>query len=248
MRLVPHPVFLLSSVRSGSTLLRCILNSHPLIYAPHELHLRRLDAKTDGEYTKLAMATLGYSDEQLRFLLWDGVLSDLLRRSGKSVFVDKSPGNVFIHDDLRRCWPGARFIILRRHPADIVTSIVNAGDGRVEATATNLVLRYGVALDAVVDEVPGTPVVRYEDLTRDPAAVCRVLCRFLDVPFDEEMLNYGRYDHGPLIYGIGDWGEKIHSGKVCAPSSTAGHKATGDLASMCRRWGYAVDERSRATT
>ncbi|XDO64283.1 sulfotransferase [Streptomyces sp. RLB1-33] len=39
-RLVDSPVFVLSSVRSGSTLLRVLLNSHSQIRAPHEMHLR----------------------------------------------------------------------------------------------------------------------------------------------------------------------------------------------------------------
>jgi hypothetical protein len=40
-RLLTGPTFVLSSVRSGSTLLRLILDSHPEICSPHELHLRR---------------------------------------------------------------------------------------------------------------------------------------------------------------------------------------------------------------
>src|SRR3954467_12084339 len=38
-RLLEQPVFVLSSIRSGSTLLRVLLNSHTAIHAPHELHL-----------------------------------------------------------------------------------------------------------------------------------------------------------------------------------------------------------------
>ena len=50
-RLVASPVFLLSAIRSGSTLLRSILNSHPAVCAPHELHLRYLKVSIDSEYT-----------------------------------------------------------------------------------------------------------------------------------------------------------------------------------------------------
>src|SRR3954470_10054533 len=47
-RLVRSPVFVLSSVRSGSTLLRVLLNSHSQIRAPHELHLRTLQVRRNG--------------------------------------------------------------------------------------------------------------------------------------------------------------------------------------------------------
>ena len=47
-RLVPQPVFLLSYLRSGSTMMRMVLNSHSQICAPLEMHLRalRLDTST----------------------------------------------------------------------------------------------------------------------------------------------------------------------------------------------------------
>jgi hypothetical protein len=239
VRLVRAPVFLLSSIRSGSTLLRCMLNSHPAIHAPHELHLRYLTAGMESEYTELAMATLGYGIGDLRRMLWDRVLHDQLRRSGKSVVVDKSPSNAFIADELRYCWPDARFIVLRRHPAAIVASIVNGGDGRDEATATAEVLRYGAALDAALDAERATPVVCYEDLVADPIGTCRRLCQFLDVDPDDSMVDYGRYDHGPFVYGIGDWGERIRSGRVLRDRANPA-AVQEPLVDLCRRWGYQV--------
>ena len=47
-RLVTAPTFILSSVRSGSTLLRLLLDSHPDICAPHEMHLRGIGVWTRG--------------------------------------------------------------------------------------------------------------------------------------------------------------------------------------------------------
>ncbi|MCZ9341292.1 sulfotransferase, partial [Streptomyces sp. TRM76130] len=55
-RLVPEPVFVISSVRSGSTLLRVLLNSHPDVRAPHEMHLRTVTVGLTKPYTKKAMA------------------------------------------------------------------------------------------------------------------------------------------------------------------------------------------------
>src|SRR5215213_6774454 len=70
-RLVPAPAFILSSVRSGSTLLRVLLNSHSQIHSPHELHLRHIKVDVDAAYAEKALNEIGLDPQQLRFLLWD---------------------------------------------------------------------------------------------------------------------------------------------------------------------------------
>jgi hypothetical protein len=44
-RLVESPVIVLCTTRSGSTLLRCLLDAHPAVRAPHELHLADLHVR-----------------------------------------------------------------------------------------------------------------------------------------------------------------------------------------------------------
>jgi hypothetical protein len=88
-RLVRRPTFILSSIRSGSTLLRCLLNSHPMICAPHELHLGHVAVTVDTDYASLGMSLLGYSTADLQRLLWDRILHTVLAASGKAVIVDK---------------------------------------------------------------------------------------------------------------------------------------------------------------
>src|SRR3954449_5059446 len=49
-RLIESPAFILSSVRSGSTLLRVLLNSHSQIHSPHELHLRHIEVQLTAKF------------------------------------------------------------------------------------------------------------------------------------------------------------------------------------------------------
>lgn len=238
-RLVRAPAFVLSPVRSGSTLLRCLLNSHSRIYAPHELHLRYLSVGIDSEYTQLSMRMFGLDVDELRHLLWDRLLHRELIRSGKCTVVDKSPSNVWIYDELRRCWPDARFIFLRRHPVAIVDSIVHAGDGRDQQTAGDLVQRFADAMDAAMATVPDAPIVRYEDLVASPEIVCEGLCSYLGEDYEPEMLNYGGFDHGPFVYGVGDWSDRIRSGRVQAPGPySAAARVPARLLDLSARWGY----------
>ena len=86
-RLLREPVFLLSSVRSGSTLLRLMLNSHPLVHAPHETHVRRLVVEFETPPVRQAMETCGHRRTDLEHLLWDRVLHRELARSGMTIFL-----------------------------------------------------------------------------------------------------------------------------------------------------------------
>ncbi|MFI9360982.1 sulfotransferase family protein [Kitasatospora sp. NPDC053057] len=231
---------MLSPIRSGSTLLRRLLGSHPDVHAPHELHLVGLTVTVDDEYTDLAMRTLGLGREDLEHLLWDRLLHRQLTEAGKNVLVEKSPGNVFIWRRLAACWPEARYIVLRRHPIAIADSIRRAGDAADLAEAAVTMDKFAAALDEAAANLPNVAHLTYEQLTADPAAACKALCEHIGTPWDPAMLDYGRHDHGPFIYGIGDWSPQITSGQVQAatplPQRT---EVPPPLKSWCEKWEYA---------
>lgn len=238
-RLVPSPVFILSSIRSGSTLLRCLLGSHPDVHAPHELHLGGLKVTEEDEFTELALRTLGLSPRDVEHLLWDRLLHRQLRMSGRSVLVEKSPGNVFIWRRLVACWPRARFIVLRRHPVAIADSIKRAGDVKDLEAAGAVVDKFATALDEARSGVPESMAVTYEALTAAPEDTCHALCDYLGIPWDASMLDYGRHDHGPFVYGIGDWSDRIASGRIQSAIPPPNTAVVPDiLQTWCDRWGY----------
>jgi hypothetical protein len=232
------PVFIFCSVRSGSTLLRMILNSHSQLYAPHELHLNALQVQLQDKYVRESMAVLGLGEAELTTMLWDLVLARALERSGKSVLVDKTPRHVFAWPRIARTWPDARFVFLLRHPAAIVDSWHRARprQGRDEAVAG--VTRYVTKIEEARQVLSGH-TVRYEDLVADPEGEARRLCTFLGVPWEPEMLEYGRWDHGPVKAGLGDWTERIRTGEIQQPRPIPN---ADDLPDVLRRiaeaWGY----------
>lgn len=245
-RLVPSPVFVISPVRSGSTLLRVLLDTHPQIRAPHEMHLRNLQVSYLKDYTALAMEQLGLDRAELEQLLWDRILHRELQRSGKRVIVDKTPGNAYVWERLARTWPQARYIFLIRHPAAIAASLQAARPERPEINVTNEVLRYGEAVEAARRALPG-PTVRYEDLTTDPERVVRALCRYLQVRWAPEMLAYGRRYHGPYRGGIGDWSTTIRSGRVQEPRPLPpADQLPAALVPLATGWGYLSDRPTAA--
>lgn len=241
VRLVESPVFILSLVRSGSTLLRCLLNSHPAVHAPHELHLGQLSVHLETPFVRLSMETLGIARAELEYLLWDRLLSKLLADSGKDIIVDKTPANLGIWPRLRECWPEARFLIIRRHPTAIAASITRANMARDHDAAVQRVRRNAADLEQARRRLPEAFDLTYEDLTTRPEHVCRELCTYLGLDWAPQMLDYGRYNHGPLHSGIGDWGPLIHSGRINPAAPPEPDHIPPPLLEWCRTWGYQPD-------
>ncbi|MFI0448031.1 sulfotransferase family protein [Actinomadura sp. 6N118] len=212
-RLVRSPVFLLSSVRSGSTLLRCILNTHSRIRAPHELHLADLEVQVVGRNGELAMTESGLSVRDIEHLLWDRMLHRELVVSGKDIVVDKTPGNLLLWRRLRECWPAARFLFLLRHPLHVLESSIAVEPSQNAEAAKRLVACYLEELVTARRELPGL-TVRYEDLTLHPDQVTQQICEFLEVPWEAGMVEYGKADHGSYLFGIGDSSETIQGGVI----------------------------------
>ncbi|GAA4214638.1 sulfotransferase [Actinocatenispora rupis] len=239
-RLLHSPVFILSSVRSGSTLLRAVLGSHSTLYSPHELHLPDVTATVSGWYAEQAMAELGFDRTELTALLRDRLLDAALHRSGKTTLVEKTPNHVFAYRSLADTWRDARFIFLLRHPAAIHRSWREARPTMTADDAATDVLRYLTALQEARTELTGIDV-RYEDLTAEPERETRRLCAWLGVDWEPAMLEYGQRGQTRFRRGLGDWSGKINSGAVQAARPTPGDVPEA-LRDICRAWGYPVPD------
>ncbi|WP_218061701.1 sulfotransferase family protein [Planobispora rosea] len=238
-RLLREPVFLLSSVRSGSTLLRVLLNSHSRIHSPIETHFRRLTVGLPTDPVRQAMELLGHTHSDIEHIVWDRMLHRELARSGKPILVEKTPSNVFAWRRISACWPDARFIFLLRHPVSIMQSW-HEGDpeNRPLEEAVPRTLSYMTYLQEARTHLDGV-TVRYEALVADPETELRRLCAFLGVEWEPEMLEYGNKDHGGFVKGIGDWREKIRSGTVVRgrplPSPD---EVPEEFREICAQWRY----------
>ncbi|MFI5658983.1 sulfotransferase family protein [Streptomyces sp. NPDC051684] len=239
-RLLGRPVFIMSPVRSGSTLLRMLLDAHPRLHAPHELHIRRLEVGYGSKLSRRAMDALDLSRGDLEHLLWDRVLHRELTRSGKDFIVEKTPSNAFAYQRIRDCWPDARFVFLLRHPVSIARSWHESDpDKRTYDEACTDALRYMKAVDNARKGITGGHTLRYEEITADPEGKLRTLCTFLGVDFEPSMLEYGARDETQVQKGLGDWRDKIRSGSV-----QAGRELPEDdeipevLRPISKAWGY----------
>ncbi|WP_443049876.1 sulfotransferase family protein [Streptomyces sp. NBC_00287] len=239
-RLVDSPVFVLSSVRSGSTLLRVLLNSHSRIRAPHEMHLRTVHVQLARSFTADAMKALELDRIELEHLLWDRVMHLELTRSGKDLIVDKTPPNTLIWPRLHRCWPDARYILLLRHPGAIIASLTDRRKDPDHEEILAEVLNYSEKLEEARRTLDAH-VVTYEELTAEPEKATRAICEYLGVEWESGMLDYGSKDHGKFRPQLGDWSSTIKSGRIqAARTADPAVELPPRLKEIARAWGYEV--------
>lgn len=238
-RLLREPAFVLSTVRSGSTLLRLLLDAHSEIHSPHEMHLRSIDVQVKGKYGDKALAEVKLDRDELNHVLWDWYLHRELATTGKRLLVNKTPNDVFIADRIQACWPDARFIFLLRHPLAVARSRAKLRPQDPDDVNVKRVLKYAEAVEAARERLPGH-TIRYEDLTADPAVELEKLCAFLGVEFEPTMLEYGKFSSASSFKaGLGDWKDNIRTGEIQPPKPLPPVAEVPEaLRPIAAKWGY----------
>ncbi|HEY2577090.1 MAG TPA: sulfotransferase [Streptosporangiaceae bacterium] len=135
------PVFVLSVARSGSTLLRFILDSHPDLACPPETNvgqvcfgLARLwdlldpspESVKDGWQPAAVPGQLPPDAVMFIRAAVEQVYGRYLARQGKRRWCDKSLDSAGLAELLAHVYPGAQFICLYRHCMDVVVSAIEA--------------------------------------------------------------------------------------------------------------------------
>jgi Sulfotransferase family len=211
--LAPAP-FIVGATRSGTTLLRLMLDAHPNMAIPSETHFipdlikaYRLESTSPERLTEVVTAHRRWGDFHLdpaelleRFRAIDPLTpGDAIRaffelyaeREGKSRWGDKTPGYVREMHRIESVLPEARFVHLIRDGRDVALSVLGMNWG--PSTVPEAAFRWKKRILRAREQVPriGHYVeIRYEDLVRDTEPTLRRVCEFVALPYDEAMLRY----------------------------------------------------------
>lgn len=129
------PIFILSCERAGSTMLRYIIDTHPEICCPGELHLGYLCehlAHVVGVLGTGSVAGAEGDEERWRRVnvetgrLVSALMGEYAARRGKRLWCEKTPRNIAYVEALHEVFPDAKFICLHRHCMDVVHSCLEA--------------------------------------------------------------------------------------------------------------------------
>ncbi len=205
------PIFIGGAGRSGTTLLRVILDSHPHIACGPELKVTPLVCRMWEDFQAQYLPTLREHHLTRRDLqrIFSQMLAALLEnyrtRSGKPRVAEKSPNNVFVFPHLHHLFPKSPLIHVVRDGRDVVASLLRMDwispktgqpldytrDVRKAAEYWRRAVAAGRAAQRQIPSLAGRYFeLRYEQIVTDPAAALQPLFAFLGEPWDPAVLKF----------------------------------------------------------
>lgn len=239
------PFFVLGAQRSGTTMLRLMLNNHPRLAVPHETVFITQLHRRIHEYGDLAQAenrqalldeiakhplvmrgnlipdkdaVLSQRPESYAGLI-DAIMKSYAGSQGKQRWGDKTPYYTPDIDVLSTIFPGAKFIQVLRDGRDVALS-----QRKIEWCSSNSFrLAHDWMWKTMICHKVGRALgaeryleLRYEDLVRDPESSLRQICAFLGEDFDGRMLQYHETAQGVVPSDSLKW----HRNSVRAPDAS----------------------------
>lgn len=206
-------LFVISSPRSGSTMLERMLESHSEIQGGPEPHLLTplahlgvwanvekapYDHVLAAEAQRLFVENLpGGQEDYWRACraYCDVLYGRFLSTGNKRIALDKTPAYALILPFLVNVFPDARYVVLTRHPLATFSSFANSffdGDYETAQQYNPILNRYVPAMAGFLrrTDVPHFHI-RYEDLVQDPESHMRRMYDYIGVGYEPETINYG---------------------------------------------------------
>ncbi|MFV1850168.1 MAG: sulfotransferase [Thalassospira sp.] len=208
-----RPVFIVGMPRSGSTLTEQILSAHPDVIGAGELTTLPNICKTMlgsnfascPEHMKIAASPETHEKIRNVYLAeLKRIASDLRPdadiENGNIVVVDKMLGNFDMIGMIVQAIPEARIVHCRRNPIDtclscysmLFRSPVNYSYNQTELA--EFYKAYDDQMHYWHETIPSSVLMetKYEDMVADTEHQARKLLEFVDLPWDETVLNFHR--------------------------------------------------------
>ena len=226
-------IVVLGLPRSGTTLLRRLINAHPAIHCGGETFLLRAAARflesdtiVDGiDYGVVGGLGASGVDEstinaRLRHMV-ETYFEEMATAAGKPRWASKTAVDSFYTEEIERVFGDhVQFVCVVRHGADVVLSLIDLSQaneayidelhryvGRyqrpLEAFAHAWVDITGALINLAARRPENVHLLSYEGLTANPDQTLRSLFVFLGESYDKSLI--GRAMSGHDVRGLGDW-------------------------------------------
>jgi Sulfotransferase family len=217
----PAP-FVCGVTRSGTTLIRLMLDAHPELAIPGETHwvpklikAAERAKQSHEDYGDLIIDHKRWGDfhldadelrERIRQVNPPNA-ADVIRafyllyaeREGKSRYGDKTPGYVQEMPRIQRVLPEARFVHIIRDGRDVALSHLRMNWGPETYAESARLWRNRIRkARKQAPKIDHYVEVHFEDLISDAEGVVRRVCDFVELDFDPVMLDYHERAEGRL--------------------------------------------------
>ena len=194
------PVLVFGAQRSGTTLLRLMLDAHPNIaIGPETGFLRRIGEA--AQWPAVGRSGVPWSDgwsvdpetvEREFALAFERVFAAHAAAQGARRWGEKTPLNASYGERLARLWPDAQVVTIVRHPVPVVRSRARWGPSHTPPRVLEnwaKVARNHVRNRAVLGS-ERFHLVRFEDLVSSPRPVMEEVLAFLGEPWHPDVLRH----------------------------------------------------------
>jgi hypothetical protein len=226
------PIFVIGTGRSGTTLLRQMLNAHPRIHITHEAGFYTFARHTppgvtgteflERYFNMFSFAWLGLDPQEIRDALPDELpraelhraFVEIMRRkaqqAGKPRYGEKNPQDTLNLEQIFKDYRDPRIVYIIRDPRPTVQSFNRVPFGAPSILLNGYLCR--AQYNHVVPYLDKILEVRLEDLTADPRRAMQRILRYVGEPWDEAVLHHTSAaihdDVPPLPWFAGATGEK----------------------------------------
>jgi hypothetical protein len=233
------PIFVIGSGRSGTTLLRQMLNAHPRIYIAHEAgfysyarHAARsasLEAWLERFFETYSFAWMRLDPQQVRAALPADLTMDRLsevftvlmqqkaRQQGKVRYGEKNPLDTHNLPRIFADFPDARVVFIMRDPRPTVHAFNRMPFGTSSTLINTFLCR--VQYDHIRPFLDRILEVRLEDLSTDPRATMASILNYLGEPFDKAVLDHVTHAQADDVPALPWFGKATRQGPSQRASS-----------------------------
>lgn len=194
-----RPIFVVGCQRSGTTMLRLMLDSHSRISCgPETRFLADLERIVGTDWKRLSQYGLT-QDRWLEHIaaFFDGVQSEYAASKGKQRWADKSPRYALSMDFIARVFPDAQVVHVIRDGRDVAVSHRKRFGYWSCVKSSVKWPRYIAAARAAGAQLPADRYheLRYEDLVQDGEGTLRELFEFLGEQWEPSVLDFEQQAH-----------------------------------------------------
>lgn len=235
-------IFILSTPRSGSTLLRYILDTHPAVCSPGELNLGATCANLISVIYSSTAQAIAFDDKQRREIataetrsIITSLMTSYAKLKGKAIWCEKTPRNLQYLDTINKVFPDSAFICLYRNCMDYIHSCIefsrfgfgldelwpyvrNRVDNTVAAIAESWIDQTKQLIKFERQHPSSSFRIKYESIVLQPSETLKPLFDFLKLDWDEGLLeriftSQHEAGEGDLTIGFADSINKKGIGK-----------------------------------